>query len=305
MALYSVRIERQVCKQIGLALLFRSFLGLQPRDEVFDYSTITENRQRFETHGLTNAFFDAIVAETIAKNQCRVHVRVDGTITACFAIAKSFRPKANDNDNDWDTSLPPQDGNGFKPSNPDVDFRGQKRTNETHRSRTDPESKRYRKGKGKEAKLSHFGHELTENRNGLIVTVAATEAKGKTEPEATITMSDDLKAIYGRVPKTPGGDKGSGDGAFFTAREKRKIVPHFPLVKTPVDSNTVTQKKRLRGFMCDVRCRCGCGRRRMSCVCDVGRKRFRPRRSFGEVARVGSGSGMRAKGVIGIRENLW
>lgn len=243
MALYSVRSERQLCEQIDLNLLFRWFLDLQPSEDAFDATTFTKNRHRLETHGLAKAFFDAVVAEAIAKNLCSEHFSVDGTLIESFASVKSFQPKdAADDKKD------PPDGNGFKPSNPDVDFHGQKRTNETHESRTDPEAKLYRKGRGKEATLSHMGHVLAENRNGLIVTIVATEANGTAERTATLDMLDDLKATHGRVPATLGGDKGFDDGEFFGTLEGRKIEPHVPLVKDPVDPKTVKDKKRLPGI---------------------------------------------------------
>ena len=246
MALYSVRSERQLCEQIDLNLLFRWFLDLQPSEDAFDATTFTKNRQRLETHGLAKAFFDAVVADAIAKNLCSEHFSVDGTLIESFASAKSFQPK--DKDEAGDTKKDPPDGNGFKPSNPDVDFHGQKRSNETHASRTDPESKLYRKGRGKEATLSHMGHVLAENRHGLIVTIAATEANGTAERTATLDMLDDLMSTHGRVPATLGGDKGYDDGAFFGTLEGRKIEPHVPLVKDPVDPKTVKDRKRVPGI---------------------------------------------------------
>jgi hypothetical protein len=225
---------------------------MQPSDDAFDATTVTKNRQRLETHGLTKAFFDAVVAEAIAKDLCSEHFSVDGTLIESFASAKSFQPKdeitAKDEVKDEAKAKNPSDGNGFKPSNPEVDFHGQKRTNETHQRRTDPEARLYRKGRGKEAKLSHMGHVLAENRNGLIVTIAATEANGTAEREATLEVLDDLKATHHRVPRTLGGDKGFDDGDFFGTLEKRKIEPHVPLVKDPVDPKTVTDAKRLPGI---------------------------------------------------------
>ena len=263
MALYTVRSERQLCEQIDLNLLFRWFLDMHPSDVAFDATTFTKNRQRLETHGLAKAFFDAVVAEAIAKDLCSEHFSVDGTLIESFASAKSFQPKkdaANEMKTESETKTKTKadsksdgtdsksDGNGFKPSNPAVDFHGQKRTNETHASTTDPEAKLYRKGKGKEAKLSHMGHVIAEYRNGLIVTIAATEANGTAERTATQEMLDDLKSRHGRVPKTMGGDKGYDDGEFFQMLEGRKIEPHVPLVKDPVDPKTVKSKKRLPGI---------------------------------------------------------
>lgn len=240
MALYSVRSERQLCEQIDLNLLFRWFLDMQPSDKAFDATTFTKNRQRLETHGLAKAFFEAVVAEALTCDLCSEHFSVDGTLIESFASAKSFKLREEDES--------PGDENGFKPSNPEVDFHGQKRTNETHCSRTDPEAKLYRKGRGKEAKLSHMGHALTENRHGLIMAIAATEANGTAEREATLTMVDRLKTAHDRVPATLGGDKGYDDGEFFQELEGRQIEPHIPLVTEPADPKTVTHKARLPGI---------------------------------------------------------
>jgi transposase len=244
MALYSVRSERQLCEQIDLNLLFRWFLDMQPSEDAFDATTFTKNRQRLEAHGLTKDFFEAVVAEALAKGLCSEHFSVDGTLIESYASAKSFRPKDAANAQEPN----PPDSNSFKPSNPDVDFHGQKRCNETHQSRTDPEAKLYRKGLGKEAKLSHMGHVLAENRNGLIMTITATEANGTAERTATLEMLDDLKATHDCVPKTVGGDKGYDDGDFFAALEDRNIEPHIPLVKAPADPKTVRHQKRLPGL---------------------------------------------------------
>jgi transposase len=255
MALYSVRSERQLCEQIDLNLLFRWFLDMQPSEDAFDASTFSKNRLRLETHGLTHAFFDAVVAEALAKNLCSEHFSVDGTLIESFASAKSFQPKQEQDERPQDeqsksekSKNEPSDGNGFKPSNPDVDFHGQKRTNATHASKTDPEARLYRKGRGKEAKLSHLGHVLNENRHGLILRVAVTEANGKAEREAATEMLDDFNAKHQRVPKTMGADKGYDDGEFFLELEDRQIEPHIPLVREPAKLKTVRHKKRHPGI---------------------------------------------------------
>lgn len=238
MALYSIRSERQLCEQIDLNLLFRWFLDLQPGDSAFDATTFTKNRQRLEEHGLSRAFFDAVVFEALTKGLCSEHFSVDGTLIESLASAKSFRPKGE----------VPDDSNDFKPSNPDVDFHGQKRSNETHASRTDPEARLYRKSKGQEAKLAHMGHVLSENRHGLILGVTASAANGTAEREATTEMLDELQRTHGLVPTTLGADKGYDDGTFFQQLEEREIVPHIPLVKPPVEVETVREKKRLPGI---------------------------------------------------------
>jgi len=240
MALYSVRSERQLCARIDTDLLFRWFLDLQPSEEVFDATTFTHNRQRLDDHDLTKTFFGAVVREAITAGLCSEHFSVDGTLIESFAAAKSFRPKDAADDE-------PKDPNGFQPRNVAVDFHGQKRTNDTHASRTDPEARLYRKGRGQEAKLAHMGHTLGENRHGLIVAVAVTEANGTAERTAALDMLDDLKATHGVRPKTLGADKGYDDGEFYRAVEARQIEPHVPLVKEPRDPAAVPCHKHRPG----------------------------------------------------------
>ena len=259
LALYSLRSERQLCERIDTDLLFRWFLDLQPSEEAFDHAVFSHNRKRLDDGGLTRAFFDAVVAEAFAAGLCSEHFSVDGTLIESFASAKSFRPipatppegtpgdpgpSAGDSGS---SSGSPADGNGYKPSNPEVDFHGQKRTNATHRSRTDPEAKLYRKGKGKEAKLSHMGHALNENRNGLIVGIRATEANGTAERTAALEMVDEWKSRRGQTPKTVGADKGYDSGEFYLELEERSIEPHVPLVKAPRDPKGIKDPKEKAG----------------------------------------------------------
>jgi transposase len=240
MALYTIRSERLLCEQIDLNLLYRWFLDMRPSEDAFDATTFTKNRQRLEDHGLTKAFFDAVVAEALTHGLCSEHFSVDGTLIESLASAKSFQPRESGGEE-------PRDSNGFKPRNAEVDFHGQKRSNETHASRTDPEAKLYRKSPGQEAKLSHMGHVLSENRNGLIITVTSTHAGGTAERTAALNMLDELKRSHGRVPKTVGADKGYDDGEFLIALESREIEPHIPLVKPPVDLKTVQHHERIPG----------------------------------------------------------
>lgn len=242
MALYTIRSERQLCEQIDVNLMYRWFLDMRPSEDAFDATTFNKNRQRLEDHGLTKAFFDAVVKEALTKGLCSEHFSVDGTLIESLASAKSFQPKGSKDDKT------PRDSNGFKPRNAEVAFHGQKRTNETHASRTDPEAKLDRKSPGQEAKLSHMGHVLSENRHGLILTITATEANGTAERTATLEMLDDLKQIHDRVPATLGADKGYDDGEFFITLEGRKIESHIPLVKDPGDPKTETHRDRLPGI---------------------------------------------------------
>jgi transposase len=240
MALYSVRSERQLCERLGTDLLFRWFLDLQPSEEAFDATSFCHNRERLDEHDLTRTFFEAVVREAVMAGLCSEHFSVDGTLIASHASAKSFQPKAAKGDE-------PKDGNGFQPRNVEVDFHGQKRTNETHQSRTDPEARLYRKGRGKEAKLAHMGHTLGENRNGLIVAVAVTEANGTAERSAALEMLDELKATHRMQPKTLGADKGYDDGEFFRDVESRQIEPHVPLVKEPRNPEKVPYHQQRAG----------------------------------------------------------
>ena len=251
LALYTIRSERQLCERIDTDLLFRWFLDLQPSEQAFDHAVFSHNRKRLEDGGLTRAFFDAVVAEAFTAGLCGEHFSVDGTLIESFASAKSFQPipatPPNDSGSAGGDSGSAADGNGFKPSNPEVDFHGEKRTNETHRSRVDPEAKLYRKGMGKEAKLSHMGHALNENRSGLIVGIQATEANGTAERAAALEMVDELKSKHGKTPETLGADKGYDSGEFFLEMERRLIEPHVPLVKEPRDPNKVKDQKQKAG----------------------------------------------------------
>jgi uncharacterized low-complexity protein len=182
-----------------------------------------------------------VVGEAIAAGLCSEHFSVDGTLIESFASAKSFQPKAAKGDK-------PTDGNGFQPRNAEVDFHVQKRSNDTHASRTDAEAKLHRKGPGKEATLSHRGHTLTENRHGLIVTVTVTEANGTAERKAALEMLDKLQATHKVKPKTLGADKGYDIGEFYQELEERCIEPHVPLVKEPCDPKAVAHPKRKPGI---------------------------------------------------------
>ena len=255
LALYSIRSERQLCERIDTDLLFRWFLDLQPSEEAFDHAVFSHNRKRLDDGGLARAFFDAVVGEAFTAGLCSEHFSVDGTLIESFASAKSFQPLPEETPSDNGSSptdsgpspAPPADGNGFKPSNPEVDFHGEKRTNATHQSQTDPEAKLYRKGMGKEAKLSHMGHALNENRNGLIVGITATEASGTAERTAALAMVDELEAKHRRKPKTLGADKGYDSGEFLLELEKRLVEPHVPLVKAPRDPEDVAYRKQRAG----------------------------------------------------------
>jgi hypothetical protein len=167
------------------------------------------------------------------------HFSVDGTLIESYASTKSFRPIA-------ENSAEPEggDSNSFKPRNPEVDFHGEKRTNQTHRSKTDPEAKLYRKGTGQPAKLSHMGHALAENRHGLLMAVSLSEANGTAETTAALAMLDELKRRQDISPKTLGSDKGFDGGPYYLELEARGIEPHSAMLDTTRDLSQVRPSQR-------------------------------------------------------------
>lgn len=216
-ALFSVRSERQFCEQLDYNLLYRWFLDLELADESFDPTVFTKNRERLLEHEVGRRFFDAIVRRAReAGLMSDEHFTVDGTLIEAWASLKSFRPKGEG------PKDRPTDGD---PSNPTIDFHGEKRSNQTHESSTDPESRLMRKGLGKEAKLSFGAHALMENRNGLLVDLSVTCATGTSEEEAAQAMLR-RQARKGIKPRTLGGDKGYDRRGFVSFLRSRKITPH-------------------------------------------------------------------------------
>lgn len=200
MALYSIRSERQLRERIDTDLLFRWFLDMSPEEATFDHSVFTYYRTRMDKHGITGEFFSAVVKQAMDAGLCSDdHFSVDGTMIESLASMKSFRPK---DESDEDSG----DSNSFKSRNPDVDFHGKKRSNKTHSSKTDPEAKLYRKGPGKAAQLSHLGHILNENRNGMIMEVSVNEANGTAETDAAwrcwIVSKANMDAVLQRSAPT-------------------------------------------------------------------------------------------------------
>jgi transposase len=238
-ALYSIRSERQLVERIDTDLLFRWFLDMDPAAEAFDATALTHNRPRLDAFGLTAAFFGGTVKRAMASGLASdEHFSVDGTLIEAHASIKSFRPRDPVDPPDGDT-----DGNGFKSRNPDVDFHGQKRSNATHASTTDPESRLYRKGQGQEAKLCHMGHAVAENRHGLILGVEVSVAAGDAEPAAALAMLDEIHRTHRVRPWTCGADKGYDAGPFMRALEDRRITPHVAMREGPVGGRFIRQRK--------------------------------------------------------------
>jgi transposase len=218
MALYSIRSERQFCERLQYDLLFKWFLDLNIADPAFDASSFSKNRERLLEHDAVRRFFVAVRDEAKRRRLLSAdHFTVDGTLLEAWASLKSFKPRDQPEREDRE----PPAGSGGR--NPEVDFHGEQRTNATHQSTTDPEARLARKGKGKEAKLCLMGHVLMENRSGLVVDVATTQATGTAEVEAATEMLD---RVGGDRRLTVGGDKLYDQGPFVDACRIRNITPH-------------------------------------------------------------------------------
>ena len=211
-ALYSVRSERQFCEQLRYNLLFKWFLDLNVDEAGFDASSFSKNRERLLEADVARAFLAEVVAEAKRRRLLSdEHFSVDGTLLEAWASLKSYRPR--------DEQEPPAGSGG---RNAEVDFRGQRRSRETHVSTTDAEARLYRKGSQQEAKLRYLGHALSENRHGLVVDVELTEADGYGEREAALAMLE--RSVRGRA--TLGADRGYDTRDFVQAVRARGVTPH-------------------------------------------------------------------------------
>ena len=215
-SLYSVCSERGFCEQLDYNLLFRWFLGMNLMEPSFDPTVFTKNRERLLKHRVGQALFDEVVLEADRRGLLSdEHFTVDGTLIEAAASLKSFKPKDGD---------PPKTTDD-DPGNPSVDFHGERRSNATHQSTTDPEARLLRKGKGKEAKLVFMAHALMENRHGLLVDFQTTQATGTAERDTVPVLVDQAKE-RGFHPKTLGGDKGYDTGDCVAALRQRGLTPH-------------------------------------------------------------------------------
>ena len=215
MAFYTVRSERLFCEQLDYNLLFRWFLDMGIEDASFDHSTFSQNRERLLEHDVARQFFMAVMAQAqsagLTSNE---HFTVDGSLIDAWASVKSFRRK-----DEKDEKSPPDDK-----GNPTVNFHGQKRSNATHESKTDPEAKLARKGQGKEARLSYSLNGLMENRNGLLVDLAVLPADGYAERDAATMMLEG--SLPGSHRITVGTDKGFDTQDFVEDCRRLNVTPH-------------------------------------------------------------------------------
>src|SRR5690349_14835735 len=242
--LYSVRSERLLMEEIDYSMLFRWFVGMNLDEPVWDVTVFTKNRNRLLEGEVAREFLCAVISQA-RENQLTSdeHFTVDGTLIEAWASLKSFQPKDE------------KKGTPDDPGNPTVNFHGEKRSNETHQSTTDPDALLARKGNGKEAKLSYNANLLTENRNGLIVNTQVFQANGTAERDAALVMLEQLPGGY-RV--TVGADKGYDTRGFVAECRNLKVTPHVAQNTgrsggTAIDQRTtrhegygVSQKKRKR-----------------------------------------------------------
>ena len=243
--LYSLRSERLLMEALQYNLLVRWFVGLDLDAPVWDVTVFTKNRDRLLAGQVATAFFEQILAQ--AKTHRLLsdeHFTVDGTLIEAWAGQKSFKRKSDA------APRPPTDD----PGNPSVDFRGERRTNATHASTTDPEARLYKKAAGQEAKLCFLGHVLMENRHGLVVNTRLTQATGTAEREAALAL---VRKRPGRQRVTLGGDKNYDTHAFVQDLRAVQATPHVAQHTTnrasAIDGRTtrhpgyaVSQQKRKR-----------------------------------------------------------
>lgn len=189
-ALYTIRSERLLMEQLNYNLLFRWFVGLEVDDPIWHPTTFTKNRDRLVSGAVAQRLLQQLTElPEIRRLLSDEHFSVDGTLIEAWASMKSFVPRSDDGSNDDNAN-----GGGSGGRNPNVNFRGKRRTNDTHASSTDPNARLYRKAKGQPAQLCYIGHALMENRSGLIVDTRLTEANGTAERTAALEMVREIPA---------------------------------------------------------------------------------------------------------------
>lgn len=248
-ALYGVKSERRLCEDIQFNFLYRWFLDLDMGAAPWDASTFSKNQERLLAHAIAEEFFFAVVTHARIEGLMSVdHFSVDGTLIEAWASIKSFKAKETATAPSGDN--PPQD-----PGNPEVNFRGEKRRNDTHASTTDPEAELARKGKGKEAKLSFGAHAVMENRNGLLVDLTISPAASSTESREALGQLQRLEEERGIKPRTVAGDKGYHNAAFVAECRENGITPHIATIDgrqvKGLDRRTTTRP----GYAASQRCR--------------------------------------------------
>lgn len=267
-ALYSIRSERQFCERLQYDLLFKWFLDLNIMDPAFDASSFSKNKERLLEHQVAREFLTAVISEARRRKLLSEdHFTVDGTLLEAWASLKSIHPK--------DGGETPKQGD----RNPDVNFHGEPRTNDTHQSSTDPEARLARKGAGKEAKLCFAGHVLMENHTGLVVDVTVTKATGTAERDTALGM---IAKVPSSQRITVGADKGYDTQDFVTACREMNVTPHVARRRWSIVDKRTT---RHAGYQVSQRVR----------------KRIEE--IFGWIKTVAGGRKLRYKGIA--RNQLW
>jgi transposase len=236
-ALYSIRSEIALMEHVEFNQLYRWFVDLPLEQRAWTPEVFSVNRERFAEHGLVQAFFDALVRQAILEGYVSdEHFTVDGTLIRSWASLKSVQPR-----DAAPTSEPPDD-----PGNPTVNFHGQRRTNNTHQSVTDPHARLARKGPGKEAQLCHSAHVLMENRHGLCVGAAVDAADGHAERRQARALVQRAKRRQRLHPRTLGLDGGYQDGKFLARLERIGIEPHVPIRRGRIVARDAAGRARQR-----------------------------------------------------------
>jgi transposase len=237
-ALYGIRSERLLCEQLGYNMLYRWFVGLSMDEAAWDHSTYTKNRDRLIEHEVVRELFGQVMQQARqAQLLSDEHFSVDGTLIRAWASHKSFVPK--------DGPPPPSSGSR---SNPEVDFKGKKRSNDTHASTSDPDARLFAKSNKQESVPAYLGHVLMENGSKLAVDTRLTLASGTAEHEAALEMLGDLP---GEQRKTVGADKNFDTNGFVTGCRERNVTPH--VAQNTYEYDTKTGKRARRRSRIDAR----------------------------------------------------
>lgn len=254
-AFYSIPSETKLVEAIQYNLLYRWFLDLPLAEDAWTQEAFSMNRERFERHDLYRKFFDRVVAEGIEQELASPdHFSIDGTLIRSLASHKSLRPisdgagvavKEQEKKKDGD------DDAGAGGRDAAVDWRGERRTNATHRSATDPEARLARKGNGRESHLCHTGHLIMENRSGLCMAMAVDGFDGHAERRNALRMLRHVERRHGLVPRTVGADAGYKAGEFLVKIEEHGGTPHVPIPDDPIrgDSPEARARRRARRRM--------------------------------------------------------
>ena len=279
-AFYSLRSERQLMERIEFDLLYRWFVGLGIDEPVWDATSFTKNRDRLLEGDVARAFLAAVLSiPRVKRLMSSDYFSVDGTLIEAWASMKSFTPKDGGDD------APPSDGTPSSGAgggrNAEVDFHGERRTNATHASTTDPDARLYRKGRGREAKLCYLGHALMENRNGLIVDACVTQADGHAERLAALAMIERVADRANRI--TVGADKAYDTQDFVNEARAMNVTPHVTRNATGRRSAIDGRVTRHHGYAVSLRIR-----KRIEEVFGWGKEIGRMRRTrFRGLPRVG------------------